>query len=85
MFGSDSTGGGIGFQFRQIKHWAQRQKACANSGGVLSNIDNDLAIASYGTVGTKYALQHRMREVLAEAKRLRAGGDPSLFSETNNL
>jgi hypothetical protein len=33
MFGSDSTGGGIGFQFRQIKHWAQRQKACANSGG----------------------------------------------------
>jgi hypothetical protein len=52
---------------------------------VLSDIDDDLAIASYGTVGTKYALQHRMREVLAEAKRLRAGGDPSLFSETNNL
>jgi hypothetical protein len=33
MFGSDSTGGGIGFQFRQIKANAKVQKACFTSGG----------------------------------------------------
>jgi len=33
MFGSDSTGGGVGFQFRQIKADAKRQKDCVKSGG----------------------------------------------------
>jgi hypothetical protein len=33
MFGSDSTGGGIGFQFRQIKADAKRQKTCVDTGG----------------------------------------------------
>lgn len=32
-FGSDSTSGGIGFQFRQIKNDAKRQRACVASGG----------------------------------------------------
>jgi hypothetical protein len=32
-FGSDSTGGGIGFQFRTIKKDADRQRACFDSGG----------------------------------------------------
>ncbi len=32
-FGSDSTGGGIGFQFRAIKKDADRQRACFDSGG----------------------------------------------------
>lgn len=32
-FGQDSTSGGIGFQFRQLKQYAKSQKACANSGG----------------------------------------------------
>ncbi|KIM99632.1 hypothetical protein OIDMADRAFT_55547 [Oidiodendron maius Zn] len=32
-FGKDSTPGGIGFQFRQIKLYAKSQKQCANSGG----------------------------------------------------
>lgn len=31
-FGSDSTGGGIGFQFRAIKKDADRQRACFDSG-----------------------------------------------------
>jgi hypothetical protein len=33
MFGSDSTGGGIGWQFRQIKNDAKGQRACVASGG----------------------------------------------------
>ena len=32
-FGSDSTGGGIGFQFRQIKADAKRQRECYDAGG----------------------------------------------------
>jgi hypothetical protein len=32
-FGKDSTPGGIGFQFRQIKQYAKSQKQCADSGG----------------------------------------------------
>lgn len=32
-FGKDSTPGGIGFQFRQIKLYAKSQKQCADSGG----------------------------------------------------
>src|SRR3982074_2228728 len=32
-FGKDSTPGGIGFQFRHIKHYAKSQKECVNSGG----------------------------------------------------
>ncbi len=32
-FGSDSTGGGIGFQFRAIKKDADRQRACFDSAG----------------------------------------------------
>ena len=32
-FGEDSTPGGIGFQFRTIKHHAKSQKECADSGG----------------------------------------------------
>jgi hypothetical protein len=32
-FGTDSTGGGIGFQFRQIKNDAKRQRQCVESGG----------------------------------------------------
>jgi hypothetical protein len=32
-FGSDSTGGGIGFQFRAIKADAKRQRDCVDTGG----------------------------------------------------
>jgi hypothetical protein len=32
-FGSDSTGGGIGFQFRALKKDADRQRVCYDSGG----------------------------------------------------
>jgi hypothetical protein len=32
-FGSDSTGGGIQFQFRAIKKDAKRQRQCFNSSG----------------------------------------------------
>lgn len=39
MFGSDSTGGGIGFQFRQIKNDAKRQRACVASGGDPRTLD----------------------------------------------
>jgi hypothetical protein len=32
-FGSDSTGGGIGFQFRTIKAFAKQARNCADQGG----------------------------------------------------
>jgi hypothetical protein len=32
-FGQDSTPGGMGFQFRTLKQYAKRQKACADAGG----------------------------------------------------
>jgi hypothetical protein len=32
-FGKDSTPGGIQFQFRTLKDFAKRQKACADAGG----------------------------------------------------
>lgn len=32
-FGEDSTPGGIQFQFRTLKQYAKRQKACAGAGG----------------------------------------------------
>jgi hypothetical protein len=37
-FGSDSTRGGIEFQFRSIKQDAKRQRACADSGGDPKNL-----------------------------------------------
>jgi hypothetical protein len=38
-FGSDSTGGGIGFQFRQIKADAKRQRDCVDAGGDPKNLN----------------------------------------------
>ena len=37
-FGSDCTGGGIGFQFRAIRKDADRQRACFDSGGDPKNL-----------------------------------------------
>jgi len=55
-FGSDSTGGGIGFQFRAIKKDADRQRACFDSGGD----PKDLGIGSGKgqSLVTDYFTQH---------------------------
>jgi len=38
-FGSDSTGGGIGWQFRAIKADAKRQQTCVKAGGDPKDLD----------------------------------------------
>ncbi|CAG8956020.1 hypothetical protein HYFRA_00008876 [Hymenoscyphus fraxineus] len=78
-FGSDSTAGGIGFQFRQIKNDAKRQRQCFDSGGDPKDLNigagggTGKAIAAYYQEdSTKHSIEHRMRVIKAEAKKMTA-------------
>ncbi|TVY40899.1 hypothetical protein LSUB1_G002346 [Lachnellula subtilissima] len=69
-FGSDSTGGGIGFQFRAIKADAKRQRDCIDAGGDPRdlNIGGGKELARLLNDGsTKSALEHRFRPIKREA------------------
>ncbi|CAG8978918.1 hypothetical protein HYALB_00005255 [Hymenoscyphus albidus] len=79
VYGKDSTGGGIGFQFRQIKNDAKRQRQCFESGGDPKDLNvgagsgTEKAIAAYYQEdSTKHSIEHRMRVIKAEAKKMTA-------------
>ncbi|RDL36409.1 uncharacterized protein BP5553_05761 [Venustampulla echinocandica] len=75
-FGSDSTKGGIEFQFRTIKADAKRQRECYDAGGdpKTLNIGSGKEISRYLNDGTTTsALDHRFRPIKKDAIAMRAG------------
>ncbi|KAF4613410.1 hypothetical protein G7Y89_g15477 [Cudoniella acicularis] len=72
-FGSDSTPGGIGFQFRAIKADAKRQRDCFHAGGDPKNltIGGGKAMAHLLNDGTTIsALDHRFRPLKKAAQEM---------------